>query len=345
MYSILVVEDESSITPLLNETLALQDYQAVTVLNGEEAVQFALREMPHLILIDTMHASFDAYEIIRLLRKHPKSMHIPILLLSMNSSSAAVVRAFELGVDSYILKPFKTEELVAQVRRQLRRTQQSSLSPLTQLPGGVQLELAIDEKIKSIDPWSLLYLDLDNFKAFNDVYGFFAGNAMILLLSHICQRVVYEYGNTDDFVGHVGGDDFVIVTTPDRALLLCRHILTRYKQESAVLYREGDLKQGKISGLNREGRPYQFPLVSLSIGIVSNQLRGSYAGEGIGTLAAEAKRYAKMSSNNIFHISSQRGKLGQEASSLSPSSSSFTMASHLGRTLLHFAEKDVLAEL
>src|SRR6202035_2114352 len=111
---------------------------------------------------------------------------------------------------------------------------QSTLSPLTHLPGGLQLERAIDYKLRGSDPWSVLYLDLDNFKAFNDAYGFVAGNDMILLVGHICQRVVYDYGNADDFVGHVGGDDFVIVTTPEREKMLCRQILAQFKAESPL---------------------------------------------------------------------------------------------------------------
>src|ERR1700730_8811519 len=284
MSSILVVESEGTVVRLLQESLSVEGYQTVMILNGEDAVLFALREMPALIILDVMLPGVDGYAIIQHLREHPKCMHIPIIVLSAYGSLDEKVRALELGVDSYITKPFNTDELLAHVCRHLSRAQQTTLSPLTRLPGGLQLERAIDYKLRGLEPWSVLYLDLDNFKAFNDVYGFLAGNDMILLVSHICQRIVYEYGNTDDFVGHVGGDDFIIVTTPDRVKILCQHIIERYKQESAVLYREEDLERGLISGIDRKGRPYQVPLVSLSIGVVSDRLRRPRSIDEIGTL-------------------------------------------------------------
>jgi diguanylate cyclase (GGDEF)-like protein len=344
MSSILVVEGEGTITGLLKEALGVKEYQTVMVLNGEDAVQFALREIPHLILIDFMLPGLNGYELIRRLRDHPKSMHIPIIVVSSGNSPAEKVRAFELGVDSYITFPFDPLELLAHVRRQLRRVQQTFLSPLTQLPGGLQLERAIHYKLSSLEPWSIFYVDLDNFKAFNDVYGFHAGNNMILLVSRICQSVVYEYGNADDFVGHIGGDDFLIVTTPDRATTLYRHILERYKRESVIFYRPEDLARGSIGGVDRKGKPYQFPLVSLSIGIVSDQMCYPRSIEEIGTLTAEAKRHAKLSSNNVFHISSQYSRAVHGSTQDSCAFPPLGRLSQVGRSLFPLIEKDVLAE-
>lgn len=318
MVNILVVEDERLIARLLKDILEVEGYQTVSILSGEEAVQFALREAPQLIILDIMLPGIDGYEVIRRLREHPKSMHIPIIVLSAFSSPANKAHAFDLGVDGYITKPFNADELLACVRRQLCRMQQSSLSPLTQLPGGLQLERAIDYKMNDIDPWSILYLDLDNFKAFNDVYGFLAGNSMILLVAQICQQVVRDYGNVEDFVGHIGGDDFVVVSTPDRVQILCQHILERYSTESQKLYRAEDQERGTISGLDRKGRPYQFPLVSLSIGVVSGQFRYPHSLDDIGSLAAEAKRRAKQSPNNVFCLTSLQSSRRQNYSHVLP---------------------------
>jgi diguanylate cyclase (GGDEF)-like protein len=351
MSSILVVEGEGVVSRLLNDELASEEYHTVRVLNGDDAVQFALREVPLLIIFNLSAPAADAYETIRSLRSHPKSMHIPIIVLSLSGSVSLKVHALEAGVDNYIFNPASgsylppdvAHELLACVRSQLRRAQVCSLSPLTLLPGGLQLERAIDLKLNSADPWSILYLDLDNFKAFNDVYGFLAGNNMILLVSHICQRVVYEDGNADDFVGHVGGDDFVIVTTPDCSHLLCRNILARYKQESTLLYRQDDLERGTISGVDRKGRPYQFPLVSLSIGVVSSQGRRLQSSDEIGTLVAEAKRHAKQSPGNVFFLSSPCNTTGQYRSHRSLSSSSHAQQP-LDHSIFRFIKEDALAE-
>src|SRR5437667_1677996 len=345
MANILVVEDERLIAGLLKETLEIEGYRVTTILNGEDAVQFALRETPHLILLDIMLPGIDGYEVIRQLRSHPKSMHIPIIILSALGEPADKIRAYECDVDGYTTKPYNTDELLARVRRQLRRAQQNYLSPLTNLPGGLQVVRAINYKLGKMEPWSVLYLDLDNFKAFNDVYGFLAGNDMILLVGNICQDVVYEYGNVDDFVGHVGGDDFVIVTTPECEKFLCGCILARYKEESKSLYRREDLECGSINGNDRRGHPCQFPLITLSIGVVSDRFHCSRAVDEIGSLTAEAKRRAKQSSNHISRISLDDWRYPiREPRVVSRTAQSSNLLEHFQRKLFPVPEEDVIAE-
>jgi CheY-like chemotaxis protein len=305
MGKVLVVEDTTLISRTLQEPLASDGDHIVTVLSGEDAVQFALRKIPQLIILDMESTGEDGYEIIRRLRAHTRTMHIPIIVVSAENSAGDKVRAFRMGVDDYITIPFDAEEFLERVRTQLRHVQQVLLSRLIDLPGAFQVEITINCKLASQDPWSILYLDLDNFKAFNDVYGFLAGNELIRLVGRICRRVVCEYGNLDDFVGHVGGDDFVVVTTPDRARLLSCRIIAAYKELSPPFYRPEDLKRGSISGVDRKGRPYQFPLVSLSIGIVNNQPLPARSLQEISYLVAEAKRNAKRSTDNIYYLSSR----------------------------------------
>lgn len=336
MVNILVVEDERVIARLLKDTLQIEGYQVVTVLNGEDAVQYALRETPHVIILDLVLPGMDGYEVAYCLRHHHKTMHIPILALSSFGELSEKVRAFELGVDDYITKPFQADELLARIRCQIRRVQQNYLSPLIGLPGGLQVELAIKQKLNNTEPWSILYLDLDNFKAFNDVYGFLTGNDLIRLVGRICQRIVREFGNADDFVGHIGGDDFVVVTTPDRANMLCRLISAAYKEESTSFYRPEDLRRGSISGIDRKGRNFQFPLVSLSIGVVNNQMRRSHSLKEVSYLAAEAKYYAKQSTGNVYHISPRRDMVGY-GQEMAPYNARQVAASFVSPTLAQFA--------
>jgi diguanylate cyclase (GGDEF)-like protein len=345
MSSILVVEREKMITQIIQDHLGREGYQTANFLNGEEAVQCALREIPSLVILDVSLLGGDCYQIIQRLRNHPKCMHVPIIVISAHNSLSEKIRAYEVGVDSYLTKPLDPEELLAHMRRQLRRIQQSTLSPLTHLPGGVQLECALAAKIRSLDPWSVLYLDLDNFKAFNDVYGFLAGNDMIMLVGHICQEVVCEYGNVDDFVGHIGGDDFVVVTTPEREKRLCRLIIARYKKESLSLYKREDLERGSIHGLDREGRPLHLPFVTLSIGVVSDHFHCPRAVDEIGSLTAEAKRRAKLSSNNVFHILlDDRRSRPRERVPSSRTTEPFNLLGCFQQNNLLFSEEDALAE-
>ncbi len=321
MANILVVEDDLLIIGLLKSALETDRCKVTVVLDGEAAVQFALREMPHLVILDAMLTGIDVNELTRRLRSHPKTMHIPVIVLSEQSDVASKVRAFEADVDDYISKPFHRDELLARVRVQLRRMEQRFLSPLTGLPGGLQVEQAIRYNLASQASWSILYLDLDNFKGFNDVYGFLVGNDLIRLVGRICRTMVHDYGNTDDFVGHIGGDDFVIISTPDRAKILSLRIHAHFKEESMGYYRPEDRERGSICGIDCKGRPYQFPLVSLSIGEICNKLRQPRSLQEMSYLAAEAKCLAKQSTRdvsspqreNVYGESSRRALLSSSS--------------------------------
>lgn len=348
MITILVVEDDRTIAELLRETLEIEGYRTVNALSGEEAIRYALREMPQLIILDIMLPKMNGYEVIQHLRAHPKTVHIPIIALSARVTLADKVQAFELGADSYLTKPFDTDELLARIRSQLRRSQQYALSPLTKLPGGLQLEHAISDKLASSGVWSLLYLDLDNFKAYNDVYGFLAGNEMIVLVAHICQRAIYEFGNEDDFVGHVGGDDFLIMTTPDKSAVLGQKIVAFYEEQSRDLYRVEDIERGTINCLDRRGLSCQFPLVALSVGIINNQGKHIHRRSDLSILAAEAKRAAKQSPNHIFSLqtsSSISGWRTQRYHDCTAYASTYPfMTERPGQRAQHVAEQDILAE-
>ncbi len=165
---------------------------------------------------------------------------------------------------------------------------------------------------------------------------------MILLVGRICQQVVYAYGNVDDFVGHVGGDDFVIVTTPDCEKVLCERILERYKEESRNFFKQEDIERGWMSGIDRSGIPDRFPLVSLSIGIVNDQLCCSQTVDEVGTLTAEAKRLAKKSSSCVSHISPNWSIPSHFP--MSYTSSSCQMLREFDYDLFPFAKRDAMVE-
>src|SRR6266516_795222 len=200
------------------------------------------------------------------------------------------------------------------------------------------------------DVGSFFYVDLDNFKAFNDGYGFLAGNDLIRLVGRICQQVVHEYGNIDDFVGHIGGDDFVVMTTPDCAKTLSLRVAAHFKEESLALYYPEDRERGSISGADRKGRSYQFPLVSLSIGEVSNQIRQPHSMQKLSYLTAEANYLAQQYNSNIYYLPSRRDRIYQEylhstvlsSSSLLPPS--LSAIGNLRQDLLHLFEGESMSE-
>ncbi len=211
------------------------------------------------------------------------------------------VRDFEIGGDVFTTKPFQLEELMAHIRKQIRREKQQNLSPLLVLPGSSQIQLAIQQRLKSTKPWSILYIDLDHFEDFKNVYGYLTGEEVIRLVGSICQRLVREDGNPDDFVGHVEADDFVIVTTPDRSELLIEHLSAAYKKEITVLFNPEDLQRGYISGMDRKGHSHQFPLIPLSIGVVNNQIAQPNSIQQVSYLAEAKSNFEQSTKKNEDH--------------------------------------------
>jgi diguanylate cyclase (GGDEF)-like protein len=291
--TILVVEDDAAVARMLSATLEAEGYTPLVACTGEEGVDMALREGPQLILLDLMLPGMDGFEVVQNLRGNARTAHIPVMVVSARHDAADKVRAFESNVDDYLTKPFNGDELVARIRTQLRHVQELQLSPLTGLPSGLRIERAIEERLETPGHWSILYLDLDNFKAFNDAYGFVRGNDLIRLLARIIDAAMRELGGPTDFLGHVGGDDFIMMTTPPHVDPLCERIIERWDSESRALYSPEDLQRGTLIAVDRRGQRQTYPLVALSIGVVTNERRPITSLAEVSRVAAEVKRAAK----------------------------------------------------
>jgi diguanylate cyclase (GGDEF)-like protein len=290
---ILVVEDDPSIGRMLRATLEAEGYAAVVASNGEEGVAYALREVPELVILDLMLPGISGFQVVERLRANAKTAHIPVVILSARHDTADKIRAFDSQVDDYLTKPFNSDELMARIRTQLRHVEETLLSPLTRLPSGLRVERAIEQTLLSPASWSILYVDLDNFKAYNDVYGFIRGNDLIRLQAHIAMDTVSDDGNVTDFVGHIGGDDFVIITTPDHVDAICQELTRRWDNESRAYYAPDDLQRGTLVATDRQGHAQTYPLVGVSIGVVTNLHRPITTMEEVSRVAAEVKRKAK----------------------------------------------------
>lgn len=300
--TILVVEDDLVIGRMLQATLEAEGYTAVVAHTGEEGIVYALREVPQLIILDLMLPGINGFQVVQQLRANAKTAHIPVVILSARHDTADKVRAFESRVDDYLTKPFNSDELLARIRTQLRHVEETLLNPLTRLPSGLRVERAIDQQLSSDTPWSILYIDLDNFKAYNDVYGFLRGNELIRLLAHVATESLREEGNITDFVGHIGGDDFVIITTPDRVEPICLRLIALWERGSQAFYSAEDLERGTLTATDRQGQVQTYPLVGVSIGVVTNEHRPITTLEEVSRVAAEVKHKAKSMRGCSFYV-------------------------------------------
>lgn len=300
---ILIGDDDSCMRALLEELLADEGYEVISAADGHSLVRLAQECAPDIILVDLVMPGMDGYEAIRQLRNDTRTAHIPMLILTGSTRSDDVVIGFDSGADDYIVKPFDIFSLLARIRSHLRRaTQRPVRNPLTGLPGGMLFAQEMRHRIEQRLPLALLYIDIDNFKIFNDTYGFARGDQVILLLAHILVEVVTTHGTSKDVVGHIGGDDFVVLTLPDRVDTLCQAAIALFDREVRGLYHPSDRERGYLSGADRYGVLRRFGLMTISIGGVTNRQRSFTDEEKMSRVAAEMKQYAKGRGGSSYAI-------------------------------------------
>ncbi len=291
---ILVVDDEPDIRDVLKITLEAEKYEVIEAENGEEAIKIVSQKVPDLVLLDYKMPKMDGREVCRRIKKDILLRHLPIIMVTGKGEITDKVDGIDAGADDYIVKPFEPEELLAHIRMILRRTEiDLEANPLTRLPGNISILNDLNQRLASQNPFAVCYVDLDKFKVYNDTYGFEHGDNVIKETARILLRAVKEQGNPDDFVGHIGGDDFVVVTTIPMVDILCPKIFDDFDKTIRGFYNEADWKNGYIIGHDRQGAERKFPLLSISIGVVTNELRKIDHVAQIGEIGAELKAYAK----------------------------------------------------
>jgi len=298
---ILVVDDNRLIVNLLRVNLLSSGYEVITASDGFSALRMAINERPDLILLDVMMPEMDGFEVARQIRNNTLIAHVPIIMLTARGSVDSVVEGLDAGADDYISKPFEMTEVLARVKAHLRRSRsERSLSPMTGLPGNITIEEELKQLVAKDEPYSVVYADIDNFKSFNDCYGFLHGDEAIKLLAGCVLGAVRSYGNHNDFVGHIGGDDFVICTTPDHVDGICQEIIRHFGEQILGLYRPEHREQGYVVGVSRDGKAVHHALVTLSLAVVSNEHREITSHWEIGEIAADLKRAAKHIDHSVY---------------------------------------------
>jgi diguanylate cyclase (GGDEF)-like protein len=179
-------------------------------------------------------------------------------------------------------------------------------SPLTRLPGGTTIENVMNQRIAAKAQIAFCLMDIDNFKAYNDHYGYAKGNELIQATADIISKAVAEHGSQDDFTGHIGGDDFVVITVPDNYSAICEAIVKTYDKEIPQFYDANDRQRGHITGENRQGKKTSFPLATISIAVVTNETRKSLNHMEFGEAAAEMKELAKSKAGSLFLVDQRK---------------------------------------
>jgi diguanylate cyclase (GGDEF)-like protein len=307
--SLLVVDDDPFIARLLEIELRAAGYDVRVAADGSLALDAARERCPDLVLADVMMPNMDGFELTRRLRQDPRTATVSVIMLTARGLSADKLEGFAIGADDYIVKPFDTPELLARIRGVLRRSRDTrTQSPLTGLPGNVRIEEEIDARVDRAEPFAILYADLDHFKAYNDHYGFMRGDEVIQTTARLIGDAARGASEGAAFIGHVGGDDFVVVVSPEQAERVADAIVSAFDEAAPGFYDGADRERGFLEVTNRRGELQRFGLLTLSIGIASTAKRSfQHYAEAV-AVATEMKQYTKESQRSSWAVDRRIGE-------------------------------------
>lgn len=301
----IIDDDDSSI--LIFRELFKNDNEYKFISVKTEQIDVALKNIPALIVINEDAIDRDVVDLCRKIRKDEDNTITPVIVVSSKNNREHRIKILQESVEYFIKKPVDEDYLYYTVKN-LNRLLSSNrtVSPLTGLPGNVQIHAELKKRISRKEPFSVLYLDLDNFKAYNDVYGFLKGDEIIEFTADTIVNQVHTDEIENTFVGHIGGDDFVAIIPDTNCEKLCQSILAYFDKHVTKFFTEKDLEQGYIEVANRRGIVEQFPLTSLSIGVVVADVGRFHNILEIGEIGAQVKHAAKAVMGSSYALDRRR---------------------------------------
>jgi PleD family two-component response regulator len=300
---LLVVDDDPDITRFVEMNFNFEGFDVVVANDGYEALAEIDRQRPDLVLLDVMMPRMDGVELCRRLRADPMTTGMPVIMLTAKGLSADKVAGLTAGADDYIVKPFDMLELVARVRSTLRRNREvRGMSPLTGLPGNTRILSEIRARVGGRGEFAVCYVDLDNFKSVNDAYGFVRGDEMITALARALERACSETNEPAPFLGHVGGDDFVVLCAPNQVADLIDRTVAAFDAALPGLYDPRDYARGCLDLRNRRGVMQSFDLVTVSAGVAVSTQRVFSDPREVVAVATEMKQVAKSSPGSVVAV-------------------------------------------
>ena len=283
---ILVVEDDFDISNMLRIYFTGQGYDVQVAPRGGDALTLTRKQLPQLIVLDIMLPDMNGYDVCRELRSTTRTSHIPIIFLTQKDERSDKIAGLELGADDYITKPFDIEELKLRVKNQIDRAERDNYTdPTSGLPSSSLIEEKLRELMREDKVWTYIDIKLRYFDAFKEVYGFVAGNDVLRFMALLVGEVLDELGTPNDFAGHAGSDNFVVVTYSDKIETLTKRLVDRFAEEVQTHYGFIDRERGFM--MQDEEKVL---LMTLAEGSVSNATRQFADIREITELAAESRR-------------------------------------------------------
>lgn len=294
MPRILVVGDAILQSAPVRHLLEANGYQLVRGCRLRDAVASILEDPPDLLIVEKGFDHGRETEIINAAQACLHKTNIPILLVVGEEEIAAGLDWELYQVDDLVIPPFSPAELLARLRlAEARIHRVFDNNPLSRLPGNTSILRAIQKIISGREAFAVCYLDIDNFKPFNDRYGFGRGDEVILTVARIAVNVIEEMARQDSFVGHVGGDDFVFIVREENAAPVCEKVIAHFEAVKNMFLSAEDVRDGGFASTDRQGRKVTFPLPSISIAVVLTDGRQFEHPGQVALVASQLKSYVK----------------------------------------------------
>jgi PleD family two-component response regulator len=290
---VLCVDDNEDMRLMVREVLQSAGHEADLAADGLSALASIQEREPDLLVLDLVMPGMSGLDVCRAVKLNPFTGRIPVLMLTAQGDIEHKVAAFEAGADDYLAKPFDPRELRARIVALLRIVRrEGDRNPTSGLPGGKAIEEEIERRAEIGGSFAICYIDLDNFKPFADTFGFSVADMVIRDMGQAIRAAIETEGQPTDFVGHIGGDDFIAVTSVQRALAIARECARRFVDVAKRAVGEEAVQRGSFTGVDREGRAREFPIARLSTAVLQIGPDRWISTGHIGSLAAEVKRRA-----------------------------------------------------
>lgn len=302
--TILFYSPDTRLVPdLVRQWAETKSFPLMMLDNPDEVHAIVLRGFPCLLFLEADRSGQKALSLVRLLKSDAFTAIVPVIMLAGPHEPEAVQSWFAAGTDEVVTGLFSPAEQRARLDAILVRTERDvSVHPSTRLPGTTDIERELRRRLESGDEFAVCYADLDHFKEFNDRYSYNDGDRVIYILSRILHDVVKGMAGPRGFVGHIGGDDFIFVLPTGEISRVCTEILSVFDTLIPLQYNEQDRRAGYFFGKDRRGQLHRVPLMTLSIGIVTNRNRQFAHPAQVSELATEMKSYAKTLPGSVFVV-------------------------------------------
>jgi PleD family two-component response regulator len=291
---LLYADDHEHMRLMVRDLLQASGHEVALASDGPSALARLREREPDLLILDVSMPGLSGIDVCRAVKDNPFTSRVPVLMLTGEADVDQKVTGFEAGADDYLTKPFDPRELRARVAALLRIVQrEGDRNPTSGLPGGHAIEDAIARRVRADREFAVGYLDIDHFKPFNDVFGFATADAVIRATGAALRDAARELGVPGDFLGHIGGDDFVLVSDADGARRIAAECVRRFRTVVEAIVGEEVASRGRFPGTDREGHAREFPLASLTAAVLVVAPSRFESPAALGERAAELKRRAK----------------------------------------------------